>query len=147
MTKSDVLPPATFATLRFAGDELDPAEISAILPIKPKRAHRKGEEFFAGQRAGKLSGGTGIWYFDTRGLESHDLADHLRVIEQLLYPAPTENRRVMKLRDVLTRSHGRAHVSCFWHGSPGDKPPMIPPQFERVAREIDADIETDFTAG
>ena len=47
-------------TLRFAGDELDPREISAILPVKPTRAHKKGEEFVAGPNAGKLRGRTGI---------------------------------------------------------------------------------------
>ena len=44
-----------FVTLRFAGDDLDPAEISAILPIVPTRAHRKGEKFFAGPHAGRSS--------------------------------------------------------------------------------------------
>lgn len=40
-----------FVTLRFVGDDLDPDEISAILPVEPTRAHRKGEEFFAGAAA------------------------------------------------------------------------------------------------
>jgi hypothetical protein len=62
MTKFDELPKA-YATLRFAGDGLDPADISAVLPVAPIRAHRKGESFYAGPRAGNLIGRTGIWYY------------------------------------------------------------------------------------
>ena len=72
-----------FVTLRFAGDDLDPADISAILPVKPTRAHRKGEEFFAGERAGRLRGRTGIWFLATDKLiDSDDLADHLTLREE-----------------------------------------------------------------
>jgi hypothetical protein len=76
-----------FVTLRFAGDELDLREISAILPVEPTRAHRKGEEFFAGPKAGNLRGRTGIWLLATDKLvASDDLADHLHFVEDLLYP-------------------------------------------------------------
>src|SRR5216683_8335840 len=76
-----------FVTLRFAGDDLDPREISAVLPVAPTRAHRKGEEFFAGPHAGKLRGRTGIWFLATDKLvPSDDLGDHLRFVHDLLYP-------------------------------------------------------------
>jgi hypothetical protein len=66
-----------FVTLRFAGDALRPEEISAILPVEPTRAHRKGEEFVAGSHAGKLRGRTGMWFLATDKLvPSDDLADH-----------------------------------------------------------------------
>ena len=52
MTSFDELP-KTYATVRFAGDQLDPAHISALLPVAPKRAHRKGEIFYAGPHAGR----------------------------------------------------------------------------------------------
>src|SRR5437763_14463664 len=91
-----------FVTLRFSGDELDPQEISAILPIKPTRAHRKGEEFFAGPSAGNLHGRTGIWFLATDKLiDSDDLGDHLRFVQKLFYPEPSDKRRITKLRDVL----------------------------------------------
>ena len=84
-----------FVTLRFVGDDLDPAEISAVLPIPPERAHRKGEKFLAGERAGKLRGRTGIWYIATEKLvPSDDLRDHLLFIEKLLYPEPTDKSRI-----------------------------------------------------
>src|SRR6266849_9028206 len=76
-----------FVTLRFAGDDLDPREISAILAVAPTRAHRKGEEFVAGPHAGKLRGRTGIWFLATDKLvPSDDLRDHLRFLQKLLYP-------------------------------------------------------------
>jgi hypothetical protein len=145
-TKTDRTAKAmTFATLRFAGDALDPQDISDILRVKPWRAHRKGESFYAGQHAGYLSGRTGIWYLSTDKLiDSDNLMDHLQLVEELLYPAPGDNRRVMQLRDVLVRSGAEAHISVFWRGLPGTEPPAIPGKFARLSTEIGAVIELDF---
>ena len=92
-----------FVTLRFAGDDLDPDEISAILPVKSTRAHRKGEAFFAGPRAGNLRGRTGMWFLATDKLvPSDDLQDHLAFVQQLLLsPTPGDTSRIAKLRAVL----------------------------------------------
>src|SRR5436190_10306588 len=79
-----------FVTLRFAGEDLDPEEISAILPIEPTRAHRKGEAFFAGPSAGKLHGRTGIWFLATDKLvHSDEFQDHLAFVQRLLFPEPS----------------------------------------------------------
>jgi hypothetical protein len=76
-----------FVTLRFVGDDLDPDEISALLPVKPTRAHRKGEEFFAGPSVGNLRGRTGIWFLATDKLvPGDDLQDHLAFVRELLSP-------------------------------------------------------------
>src|SRR5438045_9783105 len=93
-----------FVTLRFSGDELDPTEISAILPIKPTRAHRKGEEFVAGPKAGTLHGRTGIWFLVTDTLvDRDDLADHLHFGQTPLCPKPAEKRRRTQLPQLLDR--------------------------------------------
>src|SRR5713101_2465915 len=93
-----------FVTLRFVGEDLDPREISAILPVEPTRAHRKGEEFVAGQHAGKLRGRTGIWFLATDALvPSDDLGDHLAFVHDLLYPQPTNDSRITKLREIMGR--------------------------------------------
>ena len=137
-----------FVTLRFTGDERDPGEISAILPVEPTRAHRKGEEFFAGPNAGTLRGRTGIWFLATDKLvASDDLADHLRFVETLLYPKPGDDGRISRLREVLDRSHSRAHLTCFWRGDPGETAPQIPARFKSAIKPLAADIETDFTVG
>jgi hypothetical protein len=134
-----------FVTLRFAGDDLDPAEISAILPIKPSRAHRKGEEFYAGPRAGTLRGRTGMWFLATDKLvDSDDLADHLRLVETLLYPAPRDDSRIAAIRDILARTHSRAHVTCFWRGQLGECAPQLPGRFKSAILPLTADIEIDF---
>jgi hypothetical protein len=146
MTKTDVRTDRkAFVTLRFAGDELDPRDISAILPVEPTRAHRKGEVFFAGPNADKLRGRTGIWFIATDKLvDSDDLADHLRFIEKLLYPKPADDGRVSKLRETLERAHSHAHFTCFWHGDPGETAPQIPAQFKSAVAPLAADIEIDF---
>ena len=137
-----------FVTLRFAGDDLDPAEISAILPVAPTRTHKKGEEFFAGAHAGKLRGRTGIWFLSTDKLvASDDLDDHFRCIENLLYPTKGDDSRVARLRGILEGSHSRAHITCFWHGDPGESAPQIPSGFKSAIEPLAADIETDFEVG
>jgi hypothetical protein len=134
-----------FVTLRFAGNELDPREISAILPVEPTRAHRKGEEFFAGPNAGTLRGRTGMWFLATDKLvDSDDLADHLAFVQRLLYSAANDSRRIGKLREVLDRTHSRAHVTCFWRGDPSETAPEIPDRFKAVVEQLAADIETDY---
>jgi hypothetical protein len=135
----------TFATLRFSGDGLHPSEISAILPVKPTRAHRKGEEFFAGPHAGNLHGRTGMWFLATDQLvTSDDLEDHLGFLEKLLYPAPGDANRIAKLRAILKRGRARAHITCFWRGEPGESAPQIPTLFRAAVEPLAADIETDF---
>lgn len=144
-TKTDPQSCKAFVTLRFAGDDLDPREVSAILPITPMRAHRKDEEFVAGEHAGALHGRTGIWFLATDKLvHSDELGDHLRFVHKLLYPAPTDVRRIMKLRDILERAHSRAHITCFWRGDRGETAPQIPDHFTSAVEPLAADIETDF---
>jgi len=145
-TKTDVQTDRkAFVTLRFAGDDLDPREISAVLPVAPTRAHRKGEEFVAGQHAGTLRGRTGIWFLATDKLvQSDDLSDHLAFVHDLLYPGPNDNPRVVKLRDILGRAHSRAHITCFWRGDTGETAPQIPARFKSAIEPLAADIETDF---
>jgi hypothetical protein len=62
----------TYAILRFAGDELEPSEISDLLGVGPTRAYRKGERYFAGPRicpcTGMITGRTGIWLLSTDGV-------------------------------------------------------------------------------
>jgi hypothetical protein len=111
-------------------------------------AYRKGEEFVAGLHAGNLRGRTGIWFLATDKLvQSDDLDDHLRYVHELLYPEPTDVSRIMKLCDILGRAHSRAHITCFWHGDPGETAPQIPDRFKSAIGPLAADIETDFAVG
>jgi hypothetical protein len=137
-----------FVTLRFAGDDLDPGEISAVLLVKPTRAHRKGQEFFAGARSGNLRGRTGIWFLATDKLvPSDNLHDHLTFLEKLLYPEPGNDRRIAALKVLLEHTRSRAHVTCFWRGEPGEPAPQIPACFRSAIEPLAADMETDFAIG
>jgi hypothetical protein len=150
MTKTEMQPLA-YVTLRFAGDDLDPAEISAVLPVKPGRAHRKGETFFAGPRSGYLRGNTGIWFLATdKLLQSSKLADHLQYIENLLGSggprAGGDAFRLTRLREILRDCRAEASFSIFWYGSTGVIPQTIPASFARLAGELDASIEVNLDA-
>jgi hypothetical protein len=146
MTKTEAKAKTTaFVTLRFVGDDLDPGEISAVLPVTPTRMHRKGEEFFAGPHAGRLRGRTGIWFLSTdKIVSSEDLRDHLHFVEHLFYPEPDDNSRITALKAVLARAHALAHVTCFWRGDPGKAAPEFPRSFSVAIEPLAADIETDF---
>jgi Domain of unknown function (DUF4279) len=136
-----------FVTLRFAGDDLDPNEISAVLPVAPSRAHRKGEEFFAGPHAGKLRGRTGIWFLATdRLLPSDHLDDHFAFVEKLLYPKAGDDSGIRKLREIMERTHSRAHFTCFWRGERGEPIPEVAVSLKSAIQSLNADIETDFSA-
>jgi Domain of unknown function (DUF4279) len=141
------LRPRTYATLSIAGDHLDPKDVAEILPAPAKRAHRKGEKFYAGQRAGTLTGRTGIWYFDTRDVASDDLTVHLHHIVKLLYPEPGNTDRVSRLRKIMGREHAHARVSCFWYGKPGMEAPSIPPDILEALKGVPVEFERDFYRG
>jgi hypothetical protein len=134
-------------TLRFAGDDLGPDDVSAVLPVLPTRAHRKGEEFFAGPHAGNLRGRTGIWFLTTDKLvPSDDLEDHLAFVQKLLYPVPDDASRIANLHDILKRTHSSAHVTCFWRGDHGEAVPRIPDSFKSAIKPLAGNIETDFAS-
>jgi hypothetical protein len=121
-TKSDR---KAFVTLRFAGEELDPRAISAILPVEPTRAHRKGEAFASGEHAGTLRGRTGVWFLATDRLVGSDcLDDHLRFVRDLVYPVRNDDHRASALRTILGEMHSRPGdlllVRRPWRGGSGN---------------------------
>jgi Domain of unknown function (DUF4279) len=101
ITKSDHKVRA-FATLRFAGDELDPDEISRIIKEQPARAYRKGQTYRSGPHGPDVTGRTGVWYFSTRKkIQSKDLADHFSALERLIAPFGDQDGRLKELRDII----------------------------------------------
>jgi len=115
-----------YATLRFAGDKLEPREISDVLRVEPTRAYRKGERYLAGPRTGELTGRTGIWFLSTENaVRGFDLDRHLSYLSNLIFES--EPSRAAALRRLIAVRNLKAHISCFWHGphplhpSPGDR--------------------------
>lgn len=154
MRKSDARNPSpapgsrsrpAFATLRFAGDALDPEEISRLLDISPTHAYRKGESFSPGPRTPRVVGRTGVWYLSTdRAVSSPALADHLHYLVRLLMPEPDSDGRLRRLHELMRRARLEAHVTCFWRGGKGEPEPPIPPDVAEIFGRLPADIETDF---
>ena len=111
--------------------------------MEPTRAYRKGERYFAGPQTGELSGRTGIWLLSTDNVvKSSDLARHLSYLMNLIFES--EPGRAAALSQLLARRDLKAHVSCFWHGKVGVRPPSIPAPVVESFKQLPAYIETDF---
>ena len=134
-----------FATLRVAGDDLVPDEITRILKIVPTTAYAKGEHYSAGSRGADLVGRTGVWFFSTKGVVAGNLlADHLAFLARLLLPGSGEAGPLPRLQQMLRRRSLRVSLSCFWHGPAGARKPSIPRSVTDLLKLIPAEIETDF---
>jgi hypothetical protein len=134
-----------FATLRVAGDELVPGEVTKILKIVPTAAYAKGEHYSGGPRCPDLIGRTGVWYFSTKGVVAgNQLADHLAFLARLLLPGSGEAGPLPRLQQLLRRKTLRVSLSCFWHGPAGARKPSVPRAVIDLLRLIPAEIETDF---
>lgn len=143
MNSTDAI--SSFATLRFAGDALDPDEISGVLKRKPTRAYRKGEQYKPGLRSPELIGKTGLWYFSTNGLvPSNNLRDHLDLLIRLISPFDDQGHRLKQLREIMDKRNLQAHLSLFWRGVPGAEKPTISPVETDVFKRLPADIDVDF---
>jgi len=72
----------TAASLRFGGDDLDPAEVSRLLGATPTLAYRKGEPWLT-PNGQKIIGRTGVWML---GIERVRPGSLDRQIADLLAP-------------------------------------------------------------
>lgn len=132
-----------FVTLRIAGDQLAPEQVTRILKIVPTQAYRKGEHYSGGPHSPDLVGRTGLWYFSTdRIVAGNRLSDHLAFIERLV--RRDGNGVMHDLQQLLRRQSLRVVVTCFWHGAAGTRRPAIPRAISATFKAIPAEIETDF---
>jgi hypothetical protein len=121
-----------FATLRFAGERLDPDQISQILHIRPTKTTKRDNQ-------------GSIWYLSTDNLiPGNDLMDHIGFLIYLLFPAPGDLQRIIALQDLLKRKHLESHVTCFWHGKSMARRPVVPDVVRKLFDVISADLQTDF---
>ena len=134
-----------FATLRFAGDALDPDEISRVVKEQPTKAYRKGQTYRSGPHGPDVIGRTGVWYFSTRRkIPSKNLVDHLNALDRLIAPFGDEDNRLKELRDIMERRNLQAHVTFFWRGPPGTQHPSVPSTAIAALQRLPADFEPDF---
>ena len=134
-----------FATLRVAGDDLVPDDVTRILKIVPTTSYAKGRQYSAGPRSPDLIGRTGVWFFSTKGVVAgNQLNDHLAFLARLLLPGSGEAGPLPRLQQLLRRRTLRVSISCFWHGPAGTRKPSIPRSVTDLLKLIPAEIETDF---
>ena len=132
-----------YAILGFAGDELEPSEISDILGVVATRAYRKGEKYFSGPRTGAVTGRTGIWLLSTdEVVNSSDLDRHISYSFKLIFE--DDWHRFGRLHQLIADRGLKAHVSCFWHGKAGAHAPKIPAFAIGAFKRLPADIPNGF---
>src|SRR5271157_2288899 len=140
-------PVRAFATLRVAGDDLVPDEVTKVLKIVPTTAYAKREHYAAGPRSPDLVGRTGVWFFSSKGVVAGtQLGDHLAFLAMLLLPGSGEAGPLPRLQQLVRRRSLRVAVSCFWHGPAGARKPSVPRSVGDLLKLIPAEIETDFDA-
>jgi hypothetical protein len=136
-----------FATLRFAGDQLDPHQITELLRVEPTLAYRKGESYRIGPRR-KRVGKTGLWIFSTDGLfPQHEVRAHVDAITELVANDsrhPARDKKLQVLREIVEERALSPLVTIFWHGPQGTPAPMIDPAFRDLIARIHGQVEEDF---
>ena len=133
----------TFASLRFAGDRLEPDRITALLGVRPTTSYRKGE-IYKRSRGHEIRGRTGLWLVSTRHqFDSLELQDHFAKLLEVLFPAGS-TRLIEPLCALLREGGLEADVTCFWYGEHGAEPPVISEETRAAFAQIGATIETDF---
>ena len=145
MTKSENGAPKAYASLRFIGDALEPAEITLVLGTPPTIAYRKGEAYRRSRDGSKEARGrSGLWLLSTKEhVEGADLDRHLSYLLGVLFPAGGEEK-IERLRTLMKTRGITADVACFWYGKAGAQPPIIPKQVRDAFARLPARIETDF---
>jgi hypothetical protein len=134
-----------YAILRFAGDELEPSEISDILGVGATLAYRKGETYLAGPHAGVITGRTGIWLLSTDAVVSGcDLDRHISYLFKLILEDDGDrsaslhqliaDRRLRAMSRVFgtarrahTRQRSRQSRSMLLSGCRRTSKPILPP--------------------
>lgn len=145
-TKSETdTPRAAFATIRFAGDNLIPDQITELLLVRPTQAYKKGAVYSGGPKSQRLKGRTGVWYFSTdKVVASPRLDDHLNYLLRVLWPAQDKIERLVAIRNLIAKRGLKANVTLFWHGHAKAKRPSVHPVWSEFFKLLPADIQTDF---
>src|ERR1700686_1405898 len=109
-TRSEPGTLSTFASLSFAGDNLNPADITKLLGHEPTTAYRKGE-IYKRSRGHEVVGRTGLWLLSSRGdVKSGELSDHLAYLKAVIFP-PDGNDLVTPIRTLMRDERLEADVS------------------------------------
>jgi Domain of unknown function (DUF4279) len=106
----------TYASLRVAGDALDPDEVSRVLGIQPSLTRRKGEPH---GRSGAINS-TGVWILSSEGaVQSKRLEVHLRYLLERIEGRAPDLQRYVRQRGL------ELDVPCFWMSATGQGGPVL----------------------
>lgn len=137
-----------YATLRFAGDRLDPAAISDIVQVGPTLSYRKGERYLLGRREVERIGKSGYWFLSTKShVASDKLPEHERfVLDRMgaIDASSSASETFHTLSQLVTRYDLTCLVTLFWFGREGATPPRVDPRLTSAIRALNGAIETDF---
>jgi hypothetical protein len=133
----------TFASIRFAGDRLEPDRLTNILDAVPSTAYRKGEVYKRG-RGHEVRGRTGLWLLSSDGcLDSADLNEHLEYLLTIILPEHAKER-LAQLHKLMREDGIEAYVASFWHGDYGAPAPSIRDDVRTRLDRFPTEIETAF---
>src|SRR5260370_37700539 len=124
-TKSNAGTLDVFASLRFAGDRLQPGRITQLLRVEPTVAYRKGD-VYKRSRGHEVVGRTGLWLLSSEGhVSSNELHDHFAYLRAVIFSSAGSDL-VMPLQRVMREAGLTAHISCLWYCEHGPTPPVLP---------------------
>lgn len=137
---------ATYASLRFMGNRLEPDRLTELIGEQPTTSYRKGE-VYRRSRGHEVRGRTGLWLLSSKPrVASLELRDHLEYLIALLCP-PADRNLMERLQQLMRDDELEADVGCFWHGEAGARAPVVPEAisaaFARLPAEIVLDFDTD----
>lgn len=121
--------PSIEAKFRIFGDEVVPADVTAVMGIDPDRVASKGEPLnWAGIRADRIAG-TGVWLIESAPCEAASLEVHLRWLLARIEPVASG------LKEAVERSGGTAEFLCKWFlESFNEEQEFEPDTLARIAR-------------
>lgn len=126
-------PPAT-ASLYLVGEELDPDEAAAVIPIEAKVRVRKGDRP-RGTKPGvrvRLAR-KGLCEFPSCPyVVSDDVNDHVEFLLQVV------GKNLPQVTKLITQRHLRCEIVCFFEvdGPPLDPKPFLRPEVLAVAEKL-----------
>jgi hypothetical protein len=112
----------------FVGENLDPEQILALLPLQPARSKKKGEPL--GSRPGYPVpfARQGVLSFSAQNVDGNDINDHLRYFLKAILPVAAE------LKSVVNRDCLLWEIVCFFDQPPSNLRSMLD---QSVASELD----------
>lgn len=129
-----------YASLRFAGDKLDPSDVTRKLQLPPDTAVRKGDPNIERNQKGQVEVfddfAAGVWVMSSRDwVNTPDINYHVRWILQEVEPRRGEVEEMLGIGV-------RGDLFCFSRGPSPDHPEVDEALLERV-EELGLQIKYD----